>query len=554
MEGLTPMRALNWRRAIDLLAPLGLVVIVGAEWWQRLGRTLPGKQQYYLAAGLALILAHLSLRWDDLTRYVGRRQMKYGANTLVLVAVVLAILVGANYLVYRHDKQWDLTKGQRYSLSDQTKKVLGGLQEDVTIWYFRRAAELRAAQERMDRFTRVSPRLKVHYVDPVANPARAQEFEARGPYPLLVVERGSRRERASNDSEQDVVNAVIKVTRDATKTVCFVEGEGERDLDDGGDRGYSGVKTALEKNHYQTQQVLLAREPEVPAACTVLVVAGPERDLLPHVADAVRRYVSGGGKVMVMLEPPVKQDAPNALGLLKEWKLEPGKDIVVDVSPMSQVFNTGPLTPIAIQYPYHEITRDFRLMTAFHTARSMKAGTDGASGVSAQNLVETAGASWAETDLALKEPIQMDPGKDSKGPVSLGAVATVPVTAPSPSPSPTAATGAAVSPSPAAEPSPSPSPTAEPAAPREGRVAAFGDADFASNQLLSFEGNQDFLLNTVAWLAEDADLISVRPREPEDQRMFLSVQQQRTIWLVSRWLIPLVFVVAGIMSWWRRRA
>jgi ABC-type uncharacterized transport system involved in gliding motility auxiliary subunit len=85
-------------------------------------------------------------------------------------------------------------------------------------------------------------------------------------------------------------------------------------------------------------------------------------------------------------------------------------------------------------------------------------------------------------------------------------------------------------------------------------VAAFGDADFASNQLLAFEGNQDFFLNTIAWLAEDADLISVRPREPEDQRMFLSVQQQQTIWLVSRWLIPLAFVMAGVMSWWRRRA
>jgi ABC-type uncharacterized transport system involved in gliding motility auxiliary subunit len=85
-------------------------------------------------------------------------------------------------------------------------------------------------------------------------------------------------------------------------------------------------------------------------------------------------------------------------------------------------------------------------------------------------------------------------------------------------------------------------------------VVAFGDADFASNQLLSFEGNQDFFLNTVAWLAEDADLISVRPREPDDHRMFLSVQQQQTIWLVSRWLIPGAFVVAGIMSWWRRRA
>jgi hypothetical protein len=545
--------AVAWRRAIDLLAPLGLLVIVAAEAWQRAGRTLPGKEQYYVAAGLALIFTHLSLRWDDVTRYVGRRQMKYGANTFVLVAVVVAILVGVNYLVYRHDKQWDLTKGQRYSLSDQTKKVLTGLDEDVTVWYFQRGAELRAAEERMGRFTRVSNHLKVQYVDPVANPARAQEFEARGPYPVLVVARGSRRERASNDSEQDVVNALIKVTRDTTKTVCFAEGEGERDLDDAGDRGYSGAKSALEKNQYQTQQVFLAREPAIPATCTVLVVPGPERDLLPHVIEAVRGYVGGGGKAMVMVEPPVKQDAPNLVALLKEWKLEAGQDIVVDVSPMSQVFNTGPLTPIAIQYPYHEITKDFRLMTAFHTARSLKAGTEGASGVSAQNLVETAAASWAESDFTLKEPVQMDPGKDTKGPVSLGAVATVPVTAPSPAPSPSPVAAASPAASPGA-PAPSPSPSDEPAAPKQGRVAAFGDADFASNQLLSFEGNQDFFLNTIAWLAEDADLISVRPREPEDQRMFLSVQQQQTIWLVSRWLIPLAFVMAGIMSWWRRRA
>jgi ABC-type uncharacterized transport system involved in gliding motility auxiliary subunit len=543
------MRALNWRRAIDFLAPLGLVVIVGAEAWQRAGRTLPGNERYYLSAGLALVFLHLALRWDDLTRYVGQRQMKYGANTFVLVALVLGILVGVNWLVYRHDKQWDLTKGQRYSLSDQTTKVLTGLDQDVTVWYFQRAAQLREAQDRMGRFTRVSPRLKVEYVDPVANPGRAQEFDARGPYPLLVVERGGRRERASNDSEQDVVNAIIKVTRDATKTVCFSEGSGERDLDDGAERGYSSVKAALEKSQYQTQQVLLAREPQVPATCTVLIVAGPERDLLPHVVDAVRRYVAGGGKAMVMVEPPVKQEQPNLAGLLREWKLEPGKDVVVDVSPMGQVFGTGALTPIAVQYPYHEITKDFRLMTAFHTARSLKAGTEGPGGVSSQNLVETAAASWAETDLTLKEPIQMDEGKDARGPVSLGAVATVPVAAPSPSPTPSPA----ASPSPGAEPSPSPSPAESPA-PREGRVVAFGDADFASNQLLSFEGNQDFFLNTVAWLAEDADLISVRPREPDDHRMFLSVQQQQTIWLVSRWLIPGAFVIAGVVSWWRRRA
>ena len=84
-------------------------------------------------------------------------------------------------------------------------------------------------------------------------------------------------------------------------------------------------------------------------------------------------------------------------------------------------------------------------------------------------------------------------------------------------------------------------------------MAAFGDADFASNQLLAFQGNQDFALNTVAWLAEDPDLISIRPKEPDDQRMFLTAQQQRNVTLLALVLLPGLFVVLGIAAWWRRR-
>ena len=84
-------------------------------------------------------------------------------------------------------------------------------------------------------------------------------------------------------------------------------------------------------------------------------------------------------------------------------------------------------------------------------------------------------------------------------------------------------------------------------------MVVFGDSDFASNALLGFQGNQDFFLNTVAWLAEDADLISIRPREPEDQRLFLTVAQQQNVLLFSLVLLPGLFVVAGIRSWWLRR-
>jgi ABC-type uncharacterized transport system involved in gliding motility auxiliary subunit len=539
-------------RVVDFLAPLGFLVIVGAEAWERTGRTLPGKPEAYLIAGAALILTHLLLRFDDITRRVGRRQMKYGANTAVLVAVTLAILGFVNYLVYRHGKRWDLTKNQRYSLSDQTRKILEGLKQDVTVWYFQRstAPDIAAGQDNMKSYQAASPRIKVQFVDPLQNPGRAQEYDARGPWPVLVVERGAKREKVNNDSEQDITNALIKVTRDTRKTVCFAEGEGERDIDDTGDRGLSGLKAALGKSQYETQKVLLVREARVPPACTVLVVAGPERDLLPQVADPVRAWVRQGGKALFLVEPEMQVETPQLTALLKEWNLMAGRDVVVDVSGMGQLFGTGPITPIVAQYPFHEITKDFRVMTAFHTARSVQAGKETVEGVTAQNLLETSAASWAESDLALKEPIEMNEGKDLKGPVALGAVATIPAAAPS-SPEPASPAPSAASPAPS--PGPSPSPEGEPDKPAEARVVAIGDADFASNQLLGFQGNQDFLLNTVAWLAQDADLISIRPKEPDDQRLFLTQQQQQNVSWLALVVLPGLFVVLGVASWWRRR-
>ena len=270
-------------------------------------------------------------------------------------------------------------------------------------------------------------------------------------------------------------------------------------------------------------------------------------NILPQVVDSVRAFVKQGGKALVLSEPEMKIQTPNLDALLKEWNLVAGRDVIVDVSGMGQLFGTGPITPIVAEYPYHEITKDFRVMTAFHTARSLEAGKGNVEGVTAQNLLETSPASWAETDLTLKEPIEMTEGKDRKGPVPLGAVVTMWATpAASPSPAP-----AAASPSSAASPSPGDEGAEKTEA--EARVVAIGDADFASNQLLAFQGNQDFLLNVVAWLAQDKDLISIRPKEPDDQRMYLTRQQQQNVSWLALIVLPGLFVVLGIASWWRRR-
>jgi ABC-type uncharacterized transport system involved in gliding motility auxiliary subunit len=396
---------------------------------------------------------------------------------------------------------------------------------------------LRRAQDRLEEYQALSPRLKIEFVDPIQNPAKAQAYDVRGPWPILVVEKGAKREKISNDGEQDITNALIKVTREGKKTVCFLEGEGERSGEDSGDRGFSGAKSSLTKSLYEAKDVFLMREKTVPSDCTVLLAAGPEKDLLPETTAAIRDYVKKGGKAFVMVEAELKEHYPNVVALLKDWNIEAGSDVVVDVSGMGQLLGLSELAPLAMEYPWHPITKDFRLSTVYGGARSVEAGKGTVEGVSAQDLVKTSPQSWAESDLSLKGPIKFDEGKDRKGPISLAAVATV--KAPAPAPTPT--------------PSPAPSPAPEEPKAAEGRVVAVGDADFASNSLLGFQGNKDFFLNAVAWLAEDADLISIRPKEPENQALYLTPQVFARILLVAFVALPGLFVILGIVTWWRRR-
>jgi len=197
--------------------------------------------------------------------------------------------------------------------------------------------------------------------------------------------------------------------------VCLLEGEGERSGEESGERGFSGVKSSLTKSLYDVKSVFLLREKTVPADCTVLVVGGPEKDLLPETTGAIRDFVKNGGKAFVMVEPELKERYPNLVALLKDWNIEAGSDVVVDVSGMGQLFGISELAPMAMEYPWHPITKDFRLPTVYGGARSVAAGKGTVEGTTAQDLVKTSGQSWAETDLAAKLSYALKYGTGSIG-------------------------------------------------------------------------------------------------------------------------------------------
>jgi ABC-type uncharacterized transport system involved in gliding motility auxiliary subunit len=262
--------------------------------------------------------------------------------------------------------------------------------------------------------------------------------------------------------------------------------------------------------------------------------------------DALRRYLNQGGKVLFMLDPPEGEGArtPNLSGLIKEWGIELGDNVVVDQSGMGQLLGTGPGMPVAASYPTHPITDNFNVISAFPLARSVTAVSGGSSGRFAQPFVETSSESWAESDLkalAAGTRVGFDENAgDKRGPISIAAA----VSADAPEQGST---------TPRPEPAADGKPAAADAPKRQARVAVFGDSDFAANGALGIPGNRDLFLNAVNWLAQQENLIAIRPREAEDRRVTLTAESQRFTFYLTVLIVPALVIGAGVFTWWRRR-
>ena len=506
-------------------------------------------------AGLASLLLYLAGQWRQVARSFERRQTRYGTLAGTGVVVVLFIIVALNYVLARQNTRWDLTAAQQYSLSDQTQRVLEGLESPIRILVFAREPEFPRYRDRLDEYAYLSSQVTVDYVDVDRQPMLARQYEVQS-YGTIVFDYEGRVERVVSDAEQDLTNGLITVIEGKQQTVYFIEGHGEKEHT-GADRdGYSTVSDALGLDNFEVESLVLAQQSVVPEDATVVVVAGPQTDLLPGEIAALRAYLDRGGKLLVLIDPPSDSEAPEPeglLGLLREWGIEPGTDVVVDASGMGQLLGADASVPVVANYPFHPITDRFNLLTAYPLARSVLGATERPAGRVAQSFLETSAQSWAEADideLATGQVELNEEAGDRPGPVTIGMAGSAPAPSVEPAVTGTDADGG--------EPDAEDDETdteddGTDATPPETRLVVIGDSDFATNGVVGIQGNRDMFLNTVNWLAQQENLISIRAREPEDRRLTLTADQQRRLYWLSLRFVPGFVLGTGVYTWWRRR-
>ncbi|HVO22527.1 MAG TPA: GldG family protein [Candidatus Margulisiibacteriota bacterium] len=444
--------------------------------------------------------------------------------TLGLAATLAMIQVILSHYTWR----LDLTPEKRFTLSEHARQVLKNLDHDVHVIAFLRSDDARNSEieDLLTRVRNVSPRVQYSVVDVNRNPAVARQYGVDN-YGSLVVESDGRRKDFASPREDVLVEAILQVTRPHRKVVYFLSGHGEPDIDNTDRRlGYSGVRNALQREFYDVRSLNLLDENSVPDDATVVVVAGPRRDLLTSELAKLGDYVRRGGGLLVMLDP---QAAPSLVAFLARYGITVDNDVVVD--PENRLFAGDYLTLIVPGLSaQHPVSAGLKAPPLFSQARTVGfAGTpDG--NVKGIDFLQTAKSGWSTTDTEVLRTgvASFVGGRDRAGPVPVGVSVLID----------NRRTG-----------------DVGPGSPGVARVIVLGDSDFANNFFIDYLGDKDLVVDAINWLAGQEELVGARPqlRQPGVNQFFVSARQGRLAFTLGTIVEPALFLAVGAAIFLRRR-
>ncbi len=510
----------------------GTLMLGGLAWWGAT-RDLSTSVSAVLAIGAVLLGIYVAIHGRDVIAWGGTRSARRGSAATIQSIAIIGILGVLNWVAVEYGGQLDLTSAKRYTLADQTRKILGALDRDVKVIAFvpsRLDGDpfSRGTKALLQEYGRASKRLTIEFVDPEVNPGVARQYDIRA-VPVTLFTDGERKEETTGLTEQDFTSALLKLTRAEKKKVYFLQGHQERDPDSAQQGGMNVISQALKRENYVVEKLSLLATPQVPADAAVVVIAGPRVKALEAEVKAIDDYLEAGGHVLFLLEPKVDTGYEP---VLDRWNVVVGSDLVIDPA---RNLNQDPLTPAPLPQAGHRISSSLTDVILPGTRSIALKSPGGSKDLATASILKSTDRGWGETTLT--GAARYDEGVDLKGPVSVA----VAVNRTDPIP--------AISPGATATPKPD-----DAAKTPKGRAVIVGNAEFASNTLAGqVIGNRDLFVNAVNWLAEDEDLISVRAEPQAAPSIILTNQGEFLVLLTVVLLVPLSVVAIGVAVWWQRR-
>ncbi|MFO8058354.1 MAG: Gldg family protein [bacterium] len=496
----------------------------------------------HLVLGGALLITALVINVRQIKEFVSKGSVKMGPQILIQGVLLLILLLFVNVIIFRHDYIKDFTSKRLFTLRPQTKLTLKKLPGKVDVMAFFPSGSFSEARQRLQIYGNY-PKVSFRHIDPDKNEdlARTENIPRE---PGVLFKYKGKRVWINKYNEQDITNALIKVTRETRPKVWFSTGHGEPSLESNAPNGLSSLSQMLTEQGYQAETVDLRTKEKIPPDVSMLALVGLDSHLTKNEIKILDKYLSRGGDAMILLDPVLEVGSVSGLekflapyGVRAQWNL------VRDRESRLAEDKTGLWLLAKDLNDKHPITEGLTQPSlVFYWTRSLTAKSVLPPRLSVKKLASSSPHSFAkyidpsayseqseeERSKALKKILNAEPRPEEKTKHVLAyAVKKKP-----------------------------PQRKAwldEQETPSEMRMVVVGTSAICRNLSISMPYNWEFVINSFNWLAGEEDLKHIKSRQRGGTRIYLSRSQKNAILYVSVMIIPEVFMIIGLAVWWRRR-
>ena len=466
------------------------------------------------------------------------KRFRYGAFSTLISILVIALIFGVNFVISFFNLQYDLTADKIYTISDESKKIINNLEEDITLYAFLKTGEEDYQYQALISQYAEAARVTVLYKDPFLYPTFANDYlteEMDLPVGSIIVvgENKSRvipaddlytyeydpatwqRYIKSFDLEPRVTNAIRYVTASEPAVIYQISNYNEREL-----QGSLSLQISME--NYEIKSLNLFESENIPEDADILLLTTPTRDYSPDDAAKVIFFLQNGGRALIFADITAEA-RPNFFSIMEAY------DITVIGAPVAEASyaNLYPVSPYHLlpNFSDHEITDNLPDNTyiLLFPAFPISAMSVVRNSLVFEPLLSSSRMSYAKTgDLNSpnKEP------EDIEGPFSLAVAITDTVYAPGMS------------------------------APIETKLVVAGSSSVLNDSLneIVSGGNGDFVLNSLNWLNNADDTVYIRPKVVSDvAQLMMTAETARILSVGAMYVLPGAFLLAGIVITFRRR-
>ena len=518
---------------MTFLPAAGLVMIlvgVGSYYATRSLHGLSAFSSANVVLGVALVAIGAVAQARRFRGFSGAESRRVVLRWTALLLGALALVIGVDVWASTFTARLDLTIDRMYTLSEQSVALCRELEQKggapVELVFFEDALLAKDVRLLVAAYADSCRAVEVRDARRREPPEAARDIYKTTATTVIAC-RGDVCDPVGYPSERNITNALARLTRERAIRVYFTTGHGEIDLASESDTGYSGIAALLRDQGFEPQAFVGPAAAEVPADADVVVVAAPERDLMPEELAALDRYLARGGRMLVLAD--AGQHSNFYSEFLPRWGFTLDDAVVLDRASSPLLRDPKPVNLLVHLFaPYNPVTRNLsqRTMVLLPRARPVDLGRKPQPDDKLDRAAFASQRAWISRDvsqaLAGAETSAPD-GADSHE-ISIVATGRYPRGGD------------------------------EDTSAHEARIVVVGDRDFASNRLLDALYNRDLLLNAVRWLGNDEQHIALSDKGWTPNQDPLTLQQTVAYFYFLAFALPESLLLLGIFAWWRLRA